>query len=106
MEPAPPSPPDYHVAYSELVQNELIQLATRAGAAGHGAAFLNAIQQIDYRLRRYPQFGEPRRDLHTEGETYYVGVVPPLVVEYIIDEPRRLVFVIAPIKALPRCGFA
>src|SRR5437763_14110779 len=105
MVPPAPEAPRYHVSYSELVRNDLEQLAARATAAGHKATFLNALRDIDYRLHVFPQFGEPLRDLHMEGETDWIGIVPPLVVEYIIDEPRRMGFVMVPIKALPGEGF-
>lgn len=103
MAPLPFDP--YHVSYSGRVRDALVALLARAGAAGHGAAALAAVQQIDYRLKVYPQFGEPLRDLNMPGETDWIGTVDPLVVEYIIDEPHHAVFVIVPIKAIPGCGF-
>jgi hypothetical protein len=102
---SPPSPVPYRVVYSGLVRTELTALLGRARDAGHGQEALAAIKEIDYRLKLYPQFGEPLRDLKTPGETSYAGTVNPLFVEYIIDEPLRTVFVIVPIKALPHVGF-
>jgi hypothetical protein len=52
----------------------------------------------------YPQFGEPLRDLITLGETLWAGTVPPFVAHYVIDEARRLVFVVRPFMLLPKPG--
>jgi hypothetical protein len=98
------SPVPYRVVYSERVRLELKELLTRAVARGFGPQALNAAKEIAARLRIYPQFGEPLRDLQTEGETLWTGTVPPLVVQYVIDEDNRLVFVVVPLKPLPESG--
>jgi hypothetical protein len=72
--------------------------------SGLGQQALNAVKQIDARLRIFPQFGEPLCDLKTAGETLWIGTVPPLVVQYVIDEENRLVFVVIPVKLLPASG--
>jgi hypothetical protein len=68
------------------------------------APVLQAVRQIDERLRIYPQFGQPLRDLVLEPLQLWIGVVPPLVVQYILDEERRVVMVVVPILPLPRSG--
>jgi hypothetical protein len=98
------APVPYRVIYSELVRTELRDLLQRAVARGLGEAALAAVKTIDYRLHVYPQFGEPLRDLTTQNETIWVGTVEPFVVEYVIDEERRMVFVVVPLRALPRFG--
>jgi hypothetical protein len=103
MTPPPINP--YHVSYSGRVRDALRNLLVRASGVGRGAVALAAVREIDRRLRIYPHFGEPLRDLITPGETDWIGTVDPLVVQYIIDEPHRAVFVIVPIKAIPGCGF-
>lgn len=90
----------YRVVYSELVRNELKGLLTEAKSHGLGLQALEAIKTIDYRLRVYPQFGEPLRDLTTLGVTLWIGSVPPLVVKYVIDEDARSVFVVVPLQLL------
>jgi hypothetical protein len=92
------------VSYSARVRSELKDLLTRAAASPLGRQALEAAKIIDYRLRVYPQFGDPLRDLVTEGETLWIATVPPLVVEYVIDEPRRAVFVVVPFRPLPNSG--
>ncbi len=69
-----------------------------------GRLALDAVKTIDYRLHVYPQFGEPLRDLKTQNETIWTAIVEPFLVEYVIDEERRMVFVVVPFKALPQFG--
>lgn len=98
-------PEPYRVVYSEHVRDELRALLVRAKASGHGQQALDAAREINRRLHVYPQFGEPRRNLEALGATAWSGTVPPLVLEYVIDEERRLVFVVIPFKVLPHSGF-
>jgi hypothetical protein len=99
------SPVPYRVVYSEHVRSALKDLLTRAKACGQGRPALDAVKEIDRRLHLFPQFGEPRRDLPALGVTIWAGTVPPLLVEYLIDERQRLVSVAIPFKALPNSGF-
>ena len=98
------SPVPYRVAYSEWVRRELRQLLLRAVAQGFGRQALDAVKISDARLRIYPQFGEPLRDLKSEGATLWIGVVAPLVIQYIIDETNHAVFVVRPHRLLPGTG--
>ncbi len=69
MSPPTGHPDPYHVSYSGQVRTELKELLIRAVSAGLGQQTLEAVKTIDYRLHIYPQFGDPLRDLVTEGET-------------------------------------
>jgi len=69
-----------------------------------GAEVLAAIKEIDRRLRIYPQFGQPLSDLLLEPAQLWIGVVSPLVVHYYLDEKRRLVMVVDPIRPLSNSG--
>lgn len=104
MNPAGEQPVTYRVIYSERVRQELRALLERAQARGIGRPVLDAVKGIDARLRVYPQFGQPLRDLATAGETLWIGVVEPVVVRYVVDEERRLVFVVVPLKVLSGFG--
>jgi hypothetical protein len=104
MSTAGKDPVRYRVVYSEHVRVGLKELLARAAARNLGRAIADAVKEIDARLRIYPQFGQPLRDLQTVGETVWIGTVGPLVVQYVIDDERRLVFVVAPFKPLPRLG--
>lgn len=104
MSPLSEPPIPYRVIYSEVVRRELKALIRRAIASGLKQQTIQAVKDVDARLQVYPQFGEPLQDLATEGETIWLGTIPPLVVEYIIDEERRLVFIVRPFLLLPRSG--
>ena len=97
-------PGRYRVVYSERVRSELKELLRHLVARGFGQLALNTLRELDFRLQVYPQFGEPLRDLKTEGEKLWIGTVPPWVVQYIVDEKERLVFVVLPLKTLLDSG--
>jgi hypothetical protein len=63
-----------------------------------------ALEAIDYRLRIYPQFGEPLRDFSAESGREWIACVAPLVVHYVVYEERRLVCVVVPMKPLSGSG--
>jgi hypothetical protein len=104
MSESPVGPTLYRVSYSGRVQDQLRLLVTRARERGLAPQVLAALRAIDERLRLYPQFGQPFRDLTLEPAKLWVGVVPPLVVQYFLDEERRLVMVGVPILPLPNSG--
>lgn len=94
----------YRVSYSERVRNELRNLVSQAGRRGLAHQVLAAAREIDSRLHIYPQFGQPLRDLVLEPAQLWIGVVPPLVVQYILDENQRLVMVVVPFLLIPDTG--
>ena len=94
----------YVVSYSGRVREELKVLLTRAMKRGAGQQFLDAAKEIDYRLRIYPQFGEPLCDVPAIKAKLLIATVPPLAVRYIVDEETRRVFVVVPLQALPNSG--
>jgi hypothetical protein len=98
------SPVPYHVYYSQRVREELVALAARAREVGLGSRVLAAAREIDRRLQLYPQFGQPLRDLSVKPAQLWIGVVPPLVVQYVLDEEKRLVMVVLPFRPLTRSG--
>jgi hypothetical protein len=94
----------YDVSYSQRVRDEFVQLVTQARAAGLAPTILAAAKEIDRRLHIYPQFGQPLRKLSVEPAEMWIGVVPPLVVHYVLDEERRQVMVVLPFRTLSRAG--
>lgn len=98
------SPSPYRVTYSGRVRDGLRDLMARARGLGLGPAVRAAILEIDRRLQIYPQFGQPLRDLAIEDAALWIGVVPPLVVQYILDEAGRQVMVVLPLDPLPASG--
>jgi hypothetical protein len=95
----------YNLVFSGRVIDELAALIARAKAQGRDQPLVAAAKIIDYRLRVYPQFGEPFRDLSVESGQEWIAVVPPLIARYVIYEERRLVLVVAPIRPLSRSGY-
>ncbi len=104
MSAAGEGPAHYRVVYSGQVRAHLQALLARAEALGLRPMIAAAVRDTDARLRVYPQFGQPLRDLATAGEALWIGAVGPLVVKYVIDEPRRLVFVVQQFQPLSRLG--
>ena len=90
----------YEVSYSGRVREAIVPLVTHARASGRDREVLAALREIDRRLRIYPQFGQPLRDLSVPPAQLWIGVVPPLVVRYVLDESRRLVMVVRPFQLL------
>jgi hypothetical protein len=92
----------YEVSYSGRVIDALRALVLRN--PGHVRMLLGALRGVERRLRVYPQFGQPLRDLAGGPAQLWIGVVPPLVFHYILNEDRRTVLVIRPPAPLPRTG--
>jgi hypothetical protein len=90
----------YDLSYSGEVRDELAALIRRARTLGRHEPLTAAARTIDYRLRIYPQSGQPIRYLWFEDGQEWIGVVAPLVVRYLIYESRRLVFVVRPMQTL------
>lgn len=100
-----PSPVPYRVVYSERVRESLRQLIASARRSGHGEEALQAIKELDNRLRVYPQFGEPLVQLTREPGQILISAVGPLVARYALYEERRLVIVAVPILRMPGASF-
>jgi hypothetical protein len=94
----------YRVSYSGRVRDALKALVLRARSIGIAPQVLTAIREIDRRLQIYPQFGQPLRDLTIDSAQLWIGVVPPLVVHYIIDEVGRQVMVVLPPSPFSNSG--
>jgi non-ribosomal peptide synthetase component F len=74
----------YEVSYSGRVIDWLRDLVARNRP--HAADLIAVIRELDRRLRIYPQFGQPLRDLSVRRAQLWVATVPPLVVQYIVVE--------------------
>jgi hypothetical protein len=94
----------YQVSYAGRVLEELQTLITRAISRGMGPSVLDALKELDRRLRIYPQFGQPLQDLSAQPAQVWIGTVPPFVVHYALDEDRRTVTVGRPLATLPGSG--
>jgi hypothetical protein len=97
----------YEVHYSGRVIELLREMILRNPA--HALRIISAIQEIDRRLRIYPQFGQPLKDLAIERAQLWIGVVSPLIVQYVLVEADdsgqgRQVIVVRPIISFPHTG--
>jgi hypothetical protein len=92
----------YEVNYSPHVLDMIRQMILHNPT--HAAALLASLRELDRRLRIYPQFGQPLWDLSVRPTRLWIGVVPPLVLHYILDEDQRRVMVIRPPIPLPHTG--
>src|SRR5262245_57584926 len=91
----------YRVAYSQRVRDELRELVQKAEALGLAPQVLAAAKVIDERLHVYPQFGQPLRDLILEPAKLWIGEARRLVVQYTLDEEKRIVMVPVPFRPIP-----
>jgi hypothetical protein len=97
--------PPFRVVYSERCREQTRHLLTRAAAQGRFTEIAHVVREINTRLEWIPlDFGDPLHDLVHLGLREHVGVLPPLVVTYAVDEARRIVYVSVPFKVLPRAG--
>lgn len=90
----------YSVSYTPHVLQAFAALVSGISDRELAAQVLEAAKVIDYRLRIYPQFGDPLRDLSIPNVTQWQGIVPPLIFKYLIDEDRRQVLVGEPFRLL------
>ena len=104
MSEASDEPGPYDVSYSQRVLDELKALLARAHKRGKGQEVLAVVREIHHRLKLYPQFGEPLRDLSKHSLKMWIATVWPLVVKYVLDEERRQVLVGEPLKPLSNLG--
>jgi hypothetical protein len=91
----------YALSYTPHVRQAFAALLQGLTDRELAARVKEAAKVIEYRLRIYPQFGDPLRDFSTGNLTQWQGIVPPLIVRYVIDEERRLVMVGEPIRLMP-----
>jgi hypothetical protein len=100
MTDVPSSPVPYRVHYSQRVLDDLnLQIASTKDRIKLTELEL-AVGLLDYRLRIYPQFGQPLRDLNETPLQVWIGCIRPLVVHYILDEERKSVTVVRRIQVL------
>jgi hypothetical protein len=98
------SPSQYRVSCSARVRDHLIKLSRKCQERGDGDKFIAALREFDYRLRVYPQFGDPLVDLEQEEGTSRIGVIRPLSMRYSVIETHRLVLLAALPVLMPMRG--
>ena len=95
-------PAEYTLSCSDRTRHDLLRLSRESRARGDGDEFLVALREFEYRLRVYPQFGDPLMDLaHIQG-VVRVGLIGPLSMRYVVAEEDRLVLLSALPILMPR----
>jgi hypothetical protein len=95
----------YRLSYSEKARTALKALLEKAKALGKAEEVAAAVQAIERNLRTRPMaFGEPLYSLPHAGLQVRTAIVGPLGVSYGVDEERRLVYVVLPLRPLSGSG--
>src|SRR5262249_11865472 len=95
----------FRVVYSGRCQDSVRNLLARATARGRFAEIAQILRGIHTRLEWIPlDFGEPLCDHVQLGLLELIGVLAPVVVTYAVDQARRIVYVVLPLKLLSRSG--
>jgi hypothetical protein len=78
-------------------------LLERARAKGRLKEIAQTLRGIHTRLEWIPlDFGQPLKDYLHLGIKEHIGVLPPLVIKYGVDEARRIVYVGLAFSLLPK----
>lgn len=84
----------YRISFSGLIAAEIKKLIKEAKAAGIGPAFVKALQQAMFRMEHDPwEFGEQIGRLHHGKAVIHVAMIKPLLIEFVIQEERPIVFI-------------
>lgn len=85
---------------------QIQQLHIKARTIGKVKALRTILQDIHQRLRSDPQgWGKPLYHTKLPGGTVFCGILPPLVVHFVVYEPERFVWIFD-VKALPSSPMA
>lgn len=103
-EPSQSTPP-YRIVWSERCRQTTRELLLRAAERGRHAEVAQLLRDIIRRLEWIPlDFGEPLADHVHTGIQERIAPLSPLVVRFGVDEARRLVYVLIPLKLLANSG--
>ena len=94
----------YQVArVSAAMAARIRELDAEAKAVGIEKDYRAALRRVYRRLASDPtEFGEPTFTLSKLGLRNYVVILAPIVVEYCVDEPRKIVYLRTINLLLPR----
>jgi hypothetical protein len=92
---------DYRVDRVRRVVDQIRELGDRAATLGISENYLSALRAILERLQTSPlDWGDPEWRTKRKGGYVCHGILPPLVVHYVVFEPERVVCILN-IKPLP-----
>jgi hypothetical protein len=102
----------YRVTYSRRVIEALRELVKRK--PNHASIIRATVLEIDRRLKVYPQFGQPLRNLSINRAQHWIATFPPLAVHFLLleydDEKKTTtgfhgqVMVVRPFRPFSRSG--
>jgi hypothetical protein len=82
------------------------KLLAKAAARGEQQEVLEALQAIAHQLKTRPHdWGDPERRTQLEGGMVYHAIERPLMVWYVVFEPRKVVWLLE-VRALPNSPLA
>jgi len=88
-------PASYQVHASGQVRAAILALGKQAASLGIGSEFTRALDRIYERLATDPwSLGELIRPASIPGSALHVGSERPLTIRFLIDEERRIVFLL------------
>lgn len=97
-------PIPYRVSYTGRVRERLSAFSDIARERGDQLAYYAALLEFDRRLHIYPQFGEPLYDVTQSPGQVWLGIVPPLLMRYVVFDELRVVEVAELPVLLPKSG--
>src|SRR5262245_26612744 len=87
--------PPYRVDPTGPFKQQMNDLITRAAALGMRQKVLDAFKAIVRQLQTRPlDWGDPERRTRKKGGYVYHGIKPPLVVQYVVFEPKKVVWLL------------
>ena len=90
----------YRVDPTGLAKQQMRELVAQA-AKQRRRQILRALNTIVSQLKTRPlEWGDPERRTRKKGGWVYHGVEPPLLVQYAVFEPRKVVWLLS-VRALP-----
>ncbi len=100
------SEPIYFVDRTGPVDDEIRQLIQRATTSKLRRSFFRTMRKVVKNLMTRPlEWGDPEHRTRKEGGVVCHGIMPPLILRYVVFEPEKVV-VILRIKALPGSALA
>jgi hypothetical protein len=93
--------PPYRVDPTGPFKEQMHDLLAKAAAHGQRQKVVRALKAIARELQTRPlDWGDPERRTRKKGGHVYHGIKPPLVVQYAVYEPKKVVWLLN-VRAIP-----
>jgi hypothetical protein len=84
--------PNYRLAHSPHVANQIKELSKRAASLGIGGWLKESLELIVEKLERAPlRMGDPVRHPRKPGAIVHVAIVEPVSISYVVYQPEKIV---------------